>query len=242
MLAFVTLAIKDLDAAAAASNPFIFILEQALGSGFGRAVLWVVTIAMWFCGLSCVTSTSRMIFAFARDNGMPRSDLWAKVSRTYRTPAAAVWLSALLTFLLPSLVIGLVELSKRLRFESPYDFTQLYPAVVGISTIGLYLSYGIPLMLKLRAIRHGLWSTRANGPWSLGNWSVPVNLVALAWIGFITVLFVLPPNTLTGWIFGGTLVALMVLYFVTARGRFQGPLPQAKSQSELLRLEAELEH
>lgn len=241
MLAFVTLAIKDLNAAAGASNPFVYILEQALGSGFGRVVLWVVTIAMWFCGLSCVTSTSRMIFAFARDKGMPRSDLWAAVSRKYRTPAAGVWLAALLAFLLPTLVIGLVELSKRLRFASPYDFTQLYPAVVGISTIGLYLSYGIPLLLKVRAIRQGLWSARANGPWSLGNWSVPVNLTALAWIAFITVLFVLPPNTLTGWIFGGTLAALVVLYFVAVRGRFQGPLPQAKTQGELLRLEAELE-
>jgi amino acid transporter len=241
MLAFVTLAIKDLGAAAGASNPFIYILEQALGSGFGRAVLWVVTIAMWFCGLSCVTSTSRMIFAFARDNGMPRSALWAGVSRKYRTPAAAVWLAVTLGFLLPSLVIGLVELSKRWQFAKPYEFAQLYPAVVGISTIGLYLSYGLPLWLKLRAIRQGVWSSRANGPWSLGRWSVPVNVIALSWIGFITVLFVLPPNTLTGWIFGGTLAALVVLYFVAARGRFQGPVPQAKSQSELLRMEADLE-
>jgi len=241
MLAFVTLAIQDLGAAAGASNPFIYILEQALGSGFGRAVLWVVTIAMWFCGLSCVTSTSRMIFAFARDNGMPRSALWAGVSRRYRTPAAAVWLAVALGFLLPSLVIGLVDLSKRWQFDKPYEFAQLYPAVVGISTIGLYLSYGLPLWLKLRAIRQGVWSSRANGPWSLGSWSVPVNVIALSWIAFITVLFVLPPNTLTGWIFGGALVALVVLYFAAARGRFQGPVPQAKSQSELLRMEADLE-
>src|SRR5262245_47810576 len=88
MLAFVTLGIKDLDAAAGASNPFIYVLEQALGGTFGRVVLWIVTIAMWFCGLSCVTSTSRMIFAFARDRGMPMSTRWAHISRRFRTPAA----------------------------------------------------------------------------------------------------------------------------------------------------------
>ena len=241
MLAFVTLSIQDLGTAAAATNPFIHILERALTPRFGGTVSWVVTIAMWFCGLSCVTSTSRMIFAFARDKGMPRSDLWAKVSRTYRTPAAGVWLAAVLSFLLPSLVIGVVELSKRFHLGTPYEFNQLYPAVVGISTIGLYLSYGIPLFLKVRAIKQGLWTTRADGPWNLGSWSVPVNLIALAWIAFITVLFVLPPNTLTGWIFGGTVAGLAILYFVAARGRFRGPVPQAKSQSELLRIEAELE-
>ncbi len=236
MLAFVTLAIKDLNATAAANNPFIYIFEQALGTRFGRVVLWVVTLAMWFCGLSCVTSTSRMIFAFSRDDGMPLSRLWARVSRRFRTPAAAVWLAAGLSFLLPCLIILIVAArSKQL------DFSKLYPAVTGISTIGLYLSYGIPLWLKLRAVRQGLWNGRANGPWSLGRWSVPVNVVALLWIGFITVLFVLPPNELTGYIFGGTFALLLVFYVARVRGRFRGPVPQATSPAELRKLEAEFE-
>src|SRR5947208_6042136 len=108
MLAFVTLAIGDLRATAAATNPFIYIFEQALGARFGHVVLWIVTVAMWFCGLSCVTSTSRMIFAFARDDGLPFSKVWAGISRRYRTPAAAVWLASALSFLLPCLIFGLV--------------------------------------------------------------------------------------------------------------------------------------
>ena len=235
MLAFVTLAIKDLGAAALASNPFIFIIDQALGSTFGRIILWVVTVAMWFCGLSCVTSTSRMIFAFARDGGLPLSPVWKEVSRRYRTPAAAVWLAALLAFLLPCLILGLVALQ-----PERLDFSKLYPAVTGISTIGLYLSYGIPLWLKVRAVRRGVWNVRANGPWSLGQWSVPVTIVALGWIGFITVLFVLPPNELTGYIFAGTLLALGLFYLLAVKGRFQGPVAQARSNAELLKLESDL--
>jgi amino acid transporter len=236
MLAFVTLAIQDLSATATAANPFIFIFERALGSTFGRVVLWVVTGAMWFCGLSCVTSTSRMIFAFARDHGLPLSKVWARVSPLYRSPPAAVWLAAALAFLLPCLILGLVGL-----FPKQLDFSRLYPAVTGISTIGLYLSYGIPLLLKLRAIRAGVWSRRADGPWSLGNWSRVVNLIALGWIGFITVLFVLPPNELTGYIFAGAFAALLLLYLARVRGRFRGPVPQATTRSELLKLEAEFE-
>jgi len=236
MLAFVTLAIKDLDATAAATNPFIYIFEQALGGAFGRVVLWVVTLAMWFCGLSCVTSTSRMIFAFSRDHGMPFSNIWNKVSHRYRTPAAAVWLASALSFLLPCLILALVAARPK-----ELDFSRLYPAVTGISTIGLYLSYGIPLLLKLQATRRGVWSSRANGPWSLGNWSVPVNVIALTWIAFITVLFVLPPNDLTGYIFGGTLAALLIFYVIRVHGRFRGPVPQATSRVALLKIEAELE-
>ncbi|PYM16050.1 MAG: amino acid transporter [Verrucomicrobia bacterium] len=237
MLAFVTLAIKDLAATASADIPFVHVFETALNPTFGRTVLWVVTVAMWFCGLSCVTSTSRMIFAFARDRGMPRSTTWARVSKRWRTPAAAVWLAAALSFLLPCAILALVT-----AFPQRLDFSKLYPAVTGISTIGLYLSYGIPMLLKLRAIGRGVWTSKANGPWSLGHWSVPVNLIALIWIAFITVLFVLPPNELTGYSFAATVVVMLAFYFLRVRGKFRGPVPQAKSQDELIGIESELEN
>jgi len=241
MLVLVTLAIRDLNATASATIPFIYIFKQALGGAFADIVLWIVTLAMWFCGLSCVTSTSRMVFAFARDHGLPLSAHWAGVSRRFRTPAAAVWLASVLAFLLVCLIFGTVEVSRRQSWVKPFEFSTVYQAVTGISTIGLYLSYGIPLLLKLWAIRRGVWTERANGPWHLGSWSVPVNAIAVVWIAFITVLFVLPPNELTGFIFAGAFVAMGAFYFARVRGKFRGPVPQAKSPRELLALETELE-
>ena len=52
---------------------------------------------------------------------------------------------------------------------------------------------------------------------------VGVACISVAWIAFITVLFVLPPNHLTGYIFGGTLVALLFFYLIAVRGKFRGP-------------------
>ncbi len=139
------------------------------------------------------------------------------------------------------LIFGTVQTSRAQTWIKPFEFSTVYQAVTGISTIGLYLFYGIPLLLKLWAIRRGVWTERANGPWSLGNWTVPVNVIALAWIAFITVLFVLPPNELTGFIFAWTFAAMMVFYLARVRGKFRGPVPQARSPEELLTLEAELE-
>ena len=66
---------------------------------------------------------------------------------------------------------------------------------------------------------------------------------AFSWMfAFITVLFVLPPNDLTGYIFEGTLLALLVFYMAGVRGRFRGPVPQATSEEEMRRLEAQFEH
>ena len=218
MLAFVTLAIQNLDKSAAASNPFIDILKTALGERSGNIVLATVTLAMWFCGLSCVTSTSRMIFAFSRDGGLPGSKLWGAISDRFRTPAAAVWLASIAAFLLPCVVYSLVLLR-----PNSLTFAALYPAVTGIGTVGLYLSYGIPLLLKLIATRQGRWQRYADAPWSLGKWSNVINIISVLWIAFISVLFVLPPNQLTGYIFGSLLLALIVLYFTTAQGKFKGP-------------------
>ncbi len=234
MLALVTLSIKDLGKTAAASNPFTYIFEQALGGTFSHVITWIVTIAMWFCGLACVTSTSRMIFAFARDNGLPGSRCWGTVSKKYRTPANAVWLGSFLAVSLPVVILAIVRMDAD-------KMGKLYPAVTGISTVALYISYGLPLMLKAIAIRQGRWTSRTDGPWSLGNWSLPILYISLVWIALISVLFVLPPNDLTGYIFGGTLGVLAVLYMLTAKGKFRGPIPQAESEEAILEMEAEFE-
>ena len=239
LIAFVTLAIGDLSATASAPNPFTYVFEHAFQhSRFPTAVVWIVTIAQWFCGLACVTSTSRMMFALSRDKGMPLHRYWSVISRRYRTPAAAVWLSSVLAFLLPCMLIVYMRLTKN---SSKDDFTTLYTAVTGISTIGLYLSYGAPILLKMLAERRGLWSPQTYGPWNLGNWSPFVNTVSITWIAFITVLFVLPPNQLTGYVFAGVFLLLMVYYAAGVKGRFKGPLPQAASEADLLKMEMELD-
>jgi amino acid transporter len=201
MLVAITLAIQDLPAAAGAANPFKYIVERALGGWLGRGMVWMVIGAMWFCGLSSVTSNSRMLFAFARDGGPPLSGYLAQVSDRYRTPTWAVWTCVAIAFLLA--VWG-----------------RAYSVIVSISTIGLYAAYGLPILLAFFARQGGRCE---RGPWHLGRWSPAVNLVALVWIAFITVLFVLPPNERTGYTFA-VLVALLALgWFAGARWQYRGP-------------------
>jgi len=201
MLVVVTLAIRDLGATAAAKNPFIYVIETALGGRLGSVLVWMVIGAMWFCGLSSVTSNSRMLFAFARDGGAPASATLARISDRWRTPTAAIWACVGTAFALAI-------------------WSRAYNVIVSISTIGFYVSYGLPIVLALIA-RRGGWLER--GPWHSGRWSVPVNVVAVIWIAFITVLFMLPPNQLTGYTFAGALLLLTIYYFAWARDHFEGP-------------------
>src|SRR3954469_16874500 len=93
LLAAVTLATGALPAAAAAENPFLHVLRTSLGPRLGGGLVGVAMLAMWFCGLSSVTSNSRMLFAFARDGGLPFSGYVSRVSPRFRSPHVAVWVS-----------------------------------------------------------------------------------------------------------------------------------------------------
>ncbi|MGQ0505640.1 MAG: amino acid permease [Myxococcaceae bacterium] len=207
MLYAVTVAIQDLPVAASASNPFVHILRTGLGEGMGNALIWVVLGAMWFCGLASITSNSRMLFAFARDGGLPLSSQIARVSKRFRSPHVAVWVSAVAAF-------GVAL------------WSSAYAAMVALSTIALYGSYALPIALGLRARVNGHWHQR--GPWDLGRWSSVINVIALLWITVVMVLFVLPPNALAGYTFAAFLVTLALYWLLYMRQRFKGP-PLAKT-------------
>jgi len=143
-----------------------------------------------------------MLFAFARDGGLPFSRQLAAVSKRYRSPYVAVWVSAAAAFAVAI-------------------WAQAYSAMTALSTIALYASYGLPILVGLRARRSGRW-TRF-GPWHLGRWSTPVNVAALLWICTLTVLFVLPPNQVAGYTFAGALALVGAYWFLWKRARFRGP-------------------
>ncbi len=203
MLSVVTLSIPDLGQAESfGDSAFLDILRLRLGETMGMVVGFSALGAMWLCGLAAMTSASRMVYAFARDGGLPLSSVWAKVSPRFRTPASAIW--------------GLFFFALFLAFS-----VKLYSAVVSIATIALYISYGLPIAARLYAAIRG--RDRTQGPWSLGRFSYPVALIAILWILFISAVFVLPPNQQAGTaILVGTL-AMVLIWFGLARKHFKGP-------------------
>ncbi|MGC5324369.1 amino acid permease [Brevibacillus sp. SYSU BS000544] len=233
MLAFVTLSIRDAGAAASAPNAFIYVISEALGGTFGSAVLWLVTIAMFFCGLSSVTSFSRMMYAFSRDNGMPLSRHWAEISRKYRTPAKAIWLVVILSF-----ALALFDyIMKTVNPDTAYTTIAFLTAV---SVVGLYVAYGIPIYLKLRAQANGLFQDKHLGPWNLGNWSKPINILSLIWIVFICIIMVIPPNEIAAYALIGMFVLLLIMDFGYYKNHFEGPQGALNvSMEEILKKEAE---
>ena len=64
--------------------PFVEIYLQATDSMTGTAAIVLVMIVTLMCGvISCLTATSRIVWSFARDHGLPG---WRILSQVYSEP------------------------------------------------------------------------------------------------------------------------------------------------------------
>jgi amino acid permease (GABA permease) len=230
LLVGLTYAIQDYDAELGSSTgvPPAQIFIDAVGRTGGKLLLLIVIVAQLFCGMSSVTANSRMIYAFSRDGALPLSDMWHRINPRTRTPTNAIWLGAAGAF-----VLGL-----------PYLWNvTAYAAVTSIAVIGLYIAYVLPTLLRLRQ-----GDNFRRGPWHLGRWSRPIGTIAVIWVAFITVLFMLPQvYPVTRKTFNYTPIAVLavigfagIYWLVSARHWFKGPKVQG-SADELAAIERELE-
>ncbi len=104
LLAFV-FAVQDIDAVTAGGGGVAVIFNQALSSQWAGTVLFIAAIGQFFCSVACMTSTSRMLFAFSRDGAVPGASKWATLSKN-KVPVNAVIISSIIAVLitLPALI------------------------------------------------------------------------------------------------------------------------------------------
>jgi amino acid transporter len=181
----------------------IAVFQQALGTKAGNVLSAMAAIAMWFCGLACITSASRALFSLARDKGTPVSGYLRRVSPRRGTPGPAIW--------------AVVAASAAAML-----WTGAVPVVTSLSTVSLYVAYAAPVALGLRSRRRRPEWTR-EALWSLGSAGTPINCVAVVYTGFICAVLVMPPNQLAGYTFAGLLAILTPLYLFRARYFYKGP-------------------
>jgi amino acid transporter len=202
MLAALVLAAPHLgEAAGQGEGAFYWIVGRRCAPGVAVSLYLGIALAQYLCGLATVTSASRMAYAFARDGGLPRSDVLRRVSPRYRTPTWAIWTVAI--------------------FSVAFTvYTPAYLAITAVCAIFLYLSYVLPAALGVFA--HGR-SWTAMGPWDLGRWYRPLALACVAGCALLVVIGVQEPTGRAPWTLGGFAALLAVVWFGGARRHFRGP-------------------
>jgi amino acid transporter len=217
------------DNAGVGAGGVAYIFNTAMGTNWGGFVLFISASAQFFCATSCMTSASRMTYAFSRDGAIPGSKRWAALNAN-RTPAnavmfVAVW-AAIVT--LPALIevnIGTAD--------APLIIPIAFYAVTSIAVIGLYLAFAIPIWLRFthgEKFEVGSWNNGAKYRW--------MNPIAVAEIIIVSLYLMMPfvPGAVPfsddfSWKFVnyapivtvGALIALVIWWNVSAKNWFTGP-------------------
>ncbi|MES0094547.1 amino acid permease [Mesorhizobium sp. M0030] len=160
-----------------------------------------IVLANFICALAGLTSTSRMIFAFARDGGLPGSSVWKTVSPTWRTPVAAIWLGAVLAV-------------------AATLYSPAFAALAAGCALFLYVSYAMPVAAGLLAEGKS-WTEF--GPFRLGIWSKPFAVITVLGVLVLMYAGIQPPFDILINYAIGLIVLLMVLWFGIESRRFKGP-------------------
>jgi amino acid transporter len=223
VLLALTFAATHVSAISAAGGTSQSIIETALSSAAAKAVLIISTIGQLFCGMACVTSSSRMTFAFSRDGAVPGHNLWRRLGKN-RTPTWAVVFVAAFAFIIT------IPAYKGNHAGLPVAFL----AVTSISVIGLYIAYTIPIYLRWR-----MGDRFEPGPWTLGSKYRWINLIAIVWVILCVIIFCLPftpaavPFSSTfSWsavnyaplVTIAVMIAVTLWYLLSARRTFTGPI------------------
>ncbi|HTW13447.1 MAG TPA: amino acid permease [Solirubrobacteraceae bacterium] len=166
---------KTIDSASFTS---LGIITSALGSGTAKFVIFISLMGQLFCGMACVTSCSRMTFAFSRDGAVPGHRLWRRLSER-KTPTWAVLFAVCFA--------GVITVPA--FFPSSTGAPVAFFAVTSICVIGLYIAYTIPVFLRWR-----MRDRFVPGPWTLGRKYKWVNAVAFTWVALCVVIFCLPTS------------------------------------------------
>jgi amino acid transporter len=160
------------------------IFHQSLTPHVGGLIMLISTAGQFFCTVACMTSTTRMLFAFSRDGAVPGGQYWSKLNAN-RVPVYGVLLSAGIALVLTLPALVKVDIG---GFPSPVAFF----AVVSIGVVGLYVAFAIPIWLR--------WKAGAQfrpGGWTLGNKYRWMSIIAVVEI-IITSIFALLPTSNLG--------------------------------------------
>jgi amino acid transporter len=161
-----------------------------------------IFVANFLCGLACLTSCSRMMFAFSRDGGLPFSSSLRKVHGKFKTPVNATWTCAV--FVIAATLYGKVFL-----------------VLATGSAVFLYISYVLPTAAGLFA-EGKTWKHK--GPFNLGGLSKPIGVLAVLGGSLLAYVGMQAPNEAVLYLTVGMLVAMALLWFVFGeRNRFKGP-------------------
>lgn len=206
-----------------AAGPLLQILRNATANNAGAiCLLMFPLVCMLFATITIMTTSSRMLYAFARDGGLPASPFFSRIHSKLQVPLNALYLTVVLV-----IIFGLIFLGSSSAFN----------AIISCSVVFLDLAYAIPIAVNCLRGRKMLPPRPFVLP-NLVGWIA--NIVSLCYISLTTVLFLFPPDRpVTGSNMNYSVVVLAIVVLISAaqwifdgHKNFTGPRVQVESYGD----------
>ncbi|KAK3670989.1 hypothetical protein LTR78_009105 [Recurvomyces mirabilis] len=207
------------DISAILSSPSGQPYQQVLYNATKREDMTVIMVTfmlllIFFSQVTTTTASSRQMFTFARDGGLPLHSFLSKVTTTTHIPRNSVFV----TFIIVSL-LSLIPLGSVIAFN----------IITSLSSIAIFSSYWISIACRL-SNRFSV-NRIAEPRWNLGVAGIAVNIFALLFLtlGIIMICFPSAPNpnpTSFNWtvvIWGGVSIFALIYYFAYGRRHYASP-------------------
>ncbi|PWJ49536.1 amino acid/polyamine/organocation transporter, APC superfamily [Quadrisphaera granulorum] len=191
-LVAIAAATPDPIALATSATPVADVIQHVLGSYVGSALLVLVTLAVFACGLVITMTGVRLVWAMSRDERFPGHRALSTIDAATGTPRNATVLFLLVT----QCVLAVFAVQTNALF-SLFSAATLLPAV-------LYLAVVIMYAVKRRQLP-------PTAGFSLGRAETPVIVLALVWLVFELSIF-RGPSFRDPWLYVLGMTALGALY------------------------------
>ncbi|PYH46907.1 putative GABA permease [Aspergillus saccharolyticus JOP 1030-1] len=206
----------DTDAVASSSIPIYTVYLQATRSQPAATMLTVWILFVYAGALvSCIVTTGRLAYAFARDEGLPYSKFFAQIHTKREAPVnATIGCAAII------LLYGLIYIGSATAFNS----------FISMSILSLNMTYAVPQAIVLVRGRDRILPKRS---FNLGRYLGPVcNAFSAFWVPFITILFCFPtslPTTVSDMnyvsvVISGITILILLSWWGGKRKTFSGPV------------------
>lgn len=174
-----------------------------------------ITLMIFFGLLTFIATSSRQLYAFARDKGVPFHKTLATVRPGWDLP-----LNALLFTFAFTILLSLINIGSSTALNS----------ITGLQTNSMLSSYicSIGCIIWRRCTNQPMLSSK----FDLGKWALPVNITAMAFLAVFFVLAFFPsvPNpdvSSMNWnilIYGAVVMLSAFYYLVQGRHEYDGPV------------------
>lgn len=200
--------------------PFIPVFLDTTNSVAATTGMTVIIMIMQFCSaVSNVATTSRQLYAFARDDGLPFSKFLSSVNPRFKVP-----LNALFTSLIIVSLLSLINIGSSVAFN----------AIMSLGTASLLSSY----IVSTSCVFLRRWRRQPLPParWSLGPFSIPVQAFAILFLILTWIFCFFPlarPVTADNmnWsvvVFGGVVILSLSYYVLHAKNVYTGPVTRVR--------------